>query len=235
MDRLREIVGLSREMSAELDSQSWDFQGYVLNPLDYAWDNYSSFLSLSIRDGARILFLGMNPGPYGMMQTGVPFGEVDAVRNYLGITGEIDIPEINPPLKPVIGMGIKRHEVSGRKFWKMASDFGSPDEFFEKAAVFSFCPLAFIDGRRNITPDELPKTDRNKIDSICMKYLERLLEVLKPSHAIALGHYAEKKLEKAGMEKVEYFSHPSPRSSLSMAFWDSGEALERFRRLACGS
>ena len=33
----------------------------------------------------RVVFLGMNPGPFGMAQVGVPFGEVAAVRDWLRI------------------------------------------------------------------------------------------------------------------------------------------------------
>ncbi len=233
MDRFDEIAGLSEALSSEFDKVRWLFSGYVLNPLDYAWGNYLQFLKLSVREGAKVLFLGMNPGPYGMMQTGVPFGEVEAVRSYLGITSDIDIPDNNPPLKPVEGMSIRRREVSGRKFWGMAAAFGSPDEFFSVASVFSFCPLAFIDGKRNITPDELPKEDRTAIDTISMEYLRKLLYILSPSVTVALGHYAEKRLRIAGAKRIEYFPHPSPRSPSSMKFWDSGEALSCFRRLSC--
>ena len=31
----------------------------------------------------------MNPGPFGMVQTGVPFGEVEAVRSWLQRAGEV--------------------------------------------------------------------------------------------------------------------------------------------------
>ncbi len=186
---------------------------------------------MSVREGQKLMFLGMNPGPYGMMQTGVPFGEVDAVRNYLGIDGEVGEPAVNPPLKKVVGMSVRQHEVSGRKFWGMAAAYGCAEDFFSEAFVWSFCPLAFIDGRRNVTPDELPAADRDYIDSVCGKYLSEMLAVVDvPIHA-ALGRYAEKRLLRAGIKDVIYFPHPSPRSHASMGFWDSGEAISLFRRL----
>ena len=218
-------------MAAELDDVRWTFRGTVVNPLDYAWDNYECFIRLYVREGQKILFLGMNPGPYGMMQTGVPFGEVEAVRNYLSIDGKVGVPRENPPLKPVAGMDVRQHEVSGKKFWGMAASYGSAASFFSAAAVLSFCPLAFIDGRRNVTPDELPADDRRTIDSICGRYLLSILDILCPEITVALGRYAEKRLRNAGAERIEYFPHPSPRSPSSMKFWDSGEALIAFRRL----
>ena len=228
---LSEVISLSKSLSSSLEALEWEFSGTICNPLSYAWDNFESFLRLSVKEGQRVLFLGMNPGPYGMMQTGVPFGEIDAVRNYLGISGNIGEPAVNPPEKKIEGMNTRHHEISGRKFWRMAASYGTADAFFSVASVFSFCPLAFIDGRRNITPDELPCADRRNIDRICQIALSELLDIMKPKKCIALGHYAEKRLLKAGVSDVLYFPHPSPRSPLSMTFWDSGEALETFRRV----
>ena len=231
MNRTSRILSLSRSLSSELETHHWAFGGIVCNPLSYAWENYERFIRMSVREGQKLMFLGMNPGPYGMMQTGVPFGEVDAVRNYLGIDGEVGEPAVNPPLKKVVGMSVRQHEVSGRKFWGMAAAYGCAEDFFSEAFVWSFCPLAFIDGRRNVTPDELPAADRDYIDSVCGKYLSEMLAVVDvPIHA-ALGRYAEKRLLRAGIKDVIYFPHPSPRSHASMGFWDSGEAISLFRRL----
>lgn len=47
---------------------------YVYNPLEYAWETHRCYAERYCRGGPRgqrVLFLGMNPGPYGMAQTGV--------------------------------------------------------------------------------------------------------------------------------------------------------------------
>lgn len=44
---------------------------YIYNPLDYAWDTHRCYVEKYCVGGQRILFLGMNPGPFGMAQTGV--------------------------------------------------------------------------------------------------------------------------------------------------------------------
>ena len=230
MDRsLSEIIALSKRLSEELHEAVFSFSGIIYDPLSYAWDNHEAFLHLSCREGQRVLFVGMNPGPYGMMQTGVPFGEIDAVRSYLGIRGSVGKPEHESPLKPIEGMNVRRHEVSGRKFWQMAAGYGSKEEFFAVASVWNYCPLVFIDGSRNVTLPELCKEDRRTVESICDRYLASAMAALGISRAIALGRYAEKRLKAAGCTDVTVFPHPSPRSPSSTAFWDSGEALRRFR------
>lgn len=44
---------------------------HVYNPIDYAKDSYINFLKTYINSCKKLMFLGMNPGPWGMMQTGV--------------------------------------------------------------------------------------------------------------------------------------------------------------------
>ena len=51
---------------------------FVYNPLEYAWSAHEQYLRLAAGDKKKVVFLGMNPGPFGMVQTSVPFGEVTA-------------------------------------------------------------------------------------------------------------------------------------------------------------
>ena len=44
---------------------------HVYNPLHYAFIPHSKFVKQCGNSRRKILFLGMNPGPYGMAQTGV--------------------------------------------------------------------------------------------------------------------------------------------------------------------
>ena len=41
-----------------------------------------------------MIFLGMHPGPWGMAQIGVPFGEIPAVRDWMGISTTVDKPPV---------------------------------------------------------------------------------------------------------------------------------------------
>ena len=58
---------------------------HATNPLDYAWPHHVQYLEQWGGLGARVLLLGMNPGPWCMAQTGVPFGATDVAQQFLGI------------------------------------------------------------------------------------------------------------------------------------------------------
>ena len=134
---------------------------HVYNPLDYAWPLHEQYLRLATRPKKRIVFLGMNPGPFGMAQTGVPFGEVAAVRDWLGLDAEITPPAAVHPKRPIEGLNCPRSEVSGRRLWGLfAERFESAPAFFADHFIANHCPLAFLeDTGRNRTPDKLPATE----------------------------------------------------------------------------
>lgn len=49
---------------------------HVYDPLQYAWGPYEAYVQRYGASRKRVVLPGMNPSPFGMMQTGVPFGEV---------------------------------------------------------------------------------------------------------------------------------------------------------------
>ena len=67
----------------------------------------------------------MNPGPFGMVQTGVPFGEVAAVRNWLGIYAPIDQPVRQHPKRLVDGLRLSRGRRSAASACGVSSAIGS--------------------------------------------------------------------------------------------------------------
>jgi single-strand selective monofunctional uracil DNA glycosylase len=85
----------------------------VYCPLEYAWEIHRAYLEKFAVGPKRVIFLGMNPGPYGMGQTGVPFGEIAAVRDWMGLRGTVTKPAGEHPAKPVEGLDCQRSEVSG--------------------------------------------------------------------------------------------------------------------------
>jgi len=212
---------------------------HVYNPLGYARQAHHQFLRLAQPASTQVLFLGMNPGPWGMAQTGVPFGQVDAVRNWLGIDAVIDKPNNEHPKRPVEGLACKRSEVSGQRLWGLFRErFKTPDAFFQEHFVVNHCPLVFMESTgRNRTPDKLPPQERQPLDEACDAHLRTVIKILKPRFLVGVGAYAETCLRRAIAtashdEADDYcpivtrILHPSPASPAANKGWDKIAAGE---------
>lgn len=142
---------------------------HTYNPLEYAWEPHTQYLQKFGSGPKRVLFMGMNPGPYGMAQTGVPFGEIDHVQNWLGISGEVGKPTIEHPKRPITGFDCTRSEVSGRRLWGLFADkFSTAEEFFEDHFIANYCPLIWMkDTGANLTPDKLPAASLVPVEEHC--------------------------------------------------------------------
>lgn len=208
---------------------------YVYNPLDYAWSAHEVFLRKYGGGGKRVLFLGMNPGPFGMAQTGVPFGEVAAVRDWLGISTLISHPKSAHPKRPIEGFACSRSEVSGRRLWSLfAEKFETPERFFADHFVVNFCPLAFTDaGGRNLTPDKLSTQESEPLFKVCDEHLQKVVAATGAEWVIGVGDFAEKRARQAlGDRKVRFgrILHPSPASPAANQDW-AGTATRQLKEL----
>ena len=197
---------------------------HVYNPLKYAWAAHEQYLRRMNPRGCRVLFLGMNPGPWGMAQTGVPFGQVAAVRDWLGIDAPIKRPKCEHPKRPVDGLNCGRSEVSGARLWGLFREqFASADEFFAEHFVANYCPLVFMEASgKNRTPDKLPVAEREPLDAACDTHLKALLNALQPEWAVGVGVYAEKCLLRVvdrDATTVARILHPSPASPAANRGW----------------
>ncbi|MCL2318505.1 MAG: single-stranded DNA-binding protein [Treponema sp.] len=204
----------------------------VYNPLVYAIKPYNLYLKLAGPAPKKVIFLGMNPGPWGMAQTGVPFGEIAAVRDWLGIEAAVDKPGREHPKRPIEGFACHRSEVSGRRLWGLFRErFATPAAFFRDHFVANYCPLVFMDsGGANITPDKLPAEETALLFKICDQALADTIKLLKPRWVIGIGAFAKKRID---LVQKKYFSekadivfspaqilHPSPASPKANAGWD---------------
>jgi len=198
---------------------------FVYNPLRYAWEAHAEYIRRFGNGKKRAVLLGMNPGPFGMTQTGVPFGEIAAIRDWMGITAEIRKPEIECPRRPIEGFACTRSEVSGRRLWGlMAERFGPPECFFREHFVLNYCPLVFMEeGGRNRTPDKLPSAEKVPLFEACDRHLRRSIEALEPEWCIGIGAFATSCLERVlppGQPfKVGTVLHPSPASPAANRGW----------------
>jgi len=196
----------------------------VYNPLDYAWKLHETYLDRYGRPPRRHLLIGMNPGPFGMAQTGVPFGDPTMVQNLLHISGSVGHPDPEHPKRPITGLASTRREVSGTRLWSWVADrYGTPDAFFSDFFVGNYCPLVFLeDSGRNRTPDKLPKVEREPLFSACDEALCATVDLLQPELVIGIGRFAEQRIRKAVTNRavrIASILHPSPANPRANRDW----------------
>lgn len=208
----------------------------VYNPLRYAWKSYKLYLERFAEPPKQIIFMGMNPGPWGMAQTGIPFGEIPAVRDWLGIEAAVGKPQCAIPGRPVTGFNCTRSEVSGRRVWGlMKKCFETPEGFFLDHFIANYCPLIFFDeDGKNITPDKLGKDDREALFKLCDNHIAETITLLKPRVLAGFGAFATDRLESVRLclpEPVREtlsiirLPHPSPANPQANRGW--GEQVEK--------
>ncbi|XP_032939189.1 single-strand selective monofunctional uracil DNA glycosylase, partial [Catharus ustulatus] len=206
-------------------------------PLEYAWDPHRRFVRRYLRSPKRVLFLGMNPGPFGMGQTGVPFGEAWHVREWLRVRGAVLKPPREHPKRPVLGLRCPRAEVSGARFWGLIRSLcPDPRRFFRHCFVHNLCPLLFLtESGRNVALPELRGPERERLLRACGDALVAAVVALSVRLVVALGRVAEvrarRELRGAGLDvEVRGIPHPSPRNPRANRGWE-GEARARLEEL----
>ena len=198
----------------------------VYNPLSYAWQAHKTYLDRYGRGDKEILIIGMNPGPFGMVQTGVPFGDVTMVREWLGIEGGVGRPAREHPRRPIEGFACRRGEVSGRRLWGwLRTRFGDPARMAERLLVANYCPLAFLEeSGRNRTPDKLPIVERTALLAACDRALRAMIAATHARTVIGVGQFAAERLRIATTDLdvgVAQILHPSPASPAANRGWEA--------------
>jgi len=235
----QQLLAAARELSQGLAALRFAPPiAHVYDPLQYAWAPYEAYVTRYGDSRKRVVMLGMNPGPFGMMQTGVPFGEVAAVRDWMGLRAPVVRPAREHPKRPIEGFDCPRSEVSGRRLWGWASQrFGSAAAFFSEWFVLNYCPLVFLEASgRNFTPDKLPAAQRKAVAQACDRHLAAALTVLQPEWAIGIGGFAERRLHDvlesdevdsalARRAAIAQILHPSPASPAANRGWS--DAVDR--------
>ncbi len=196
----------------------------VYNPLQYAWQAHAQYLERYGTGPKEVVLVGMNPGPWGMAQTGVPFGEVTLVREWLGIEAPIGRPQREHPKRPIEGFSCRRREVSGSRLWGWArARFGTPEAFFQRFFVYNYCPLVFMEeSGRNRTPDKLPAAERGPLLEVCDRALREALEILSPRLVVGVGRFAFERISAVSGDapyRVGQILHPSPASPQANRGW----------------
>jgi single-strand selective monofunctional uracil DNA glycosylase len=224
---MKELIASTKRLKIALKKLEFSSPvACVYQPLDYAWNSHEVYLKRFGNGQKRVVFLGMNPGPFGMAQTGIPFGEVAAVRDWMGIETAIEKPKREHPKRPIEGFACKRSEVSGRRLWGLfAERFPIVEIFFKDHFVLNYCPLVWMsETGANLTPDKLPAHEIAPVEIACQIHLREVIALLKPQFLIGIGGYAEQRLQRAADSisspaAVGRILHPSPASPAANRGW----------------
>ena len=198
---------------------------HVYNPLEYARRPYNLYVKRFATPPKKVVLLGMNPGPWGMAQTGIPFGEVQAVTHWMGIHAKVAVPDNMHPKRPVMGFDCPRSEISGKRLWGWAQKkFKTPERFFSQFFVANYCPLQFIEASgRNRTPNQLRASERTSLLEICDHAIRQTMAFLKPDFVIGVGQFAADRARVALSDfdiTVGNITHPSPANPRANRGWE---------------
>jgi single-strand selective monofunctional uracil DNA glycosylase len=199
---------------------------HVYNPLTYARAPYSQYLQRYAKSPKQVVLIGMNPGPWGMAQTGIPFGEVTAVRDWLKIEAPVEIPANMHPKRPIRGFDCPRSEISGKRIWGWVQKrFKTPQNFFARFFISNYCPLQFIEaGGRNRTMNQLRAAERNPLFKACDRALRRTVEQLKPQYVVGVGRFTAERARMALTDLplvIGGITHPSPANPKANRGWEA--------------
>lgn len=230
-------ITAAQTLSTEIDGLTFaEPTTHIYNPLAYAWAGHRSYLEQHAQSTKRVIFMGMNPGPFGMAQTGVPFGEVSLVRDWVGVNVRIRKPAHEHPKRRIEGFDCPRSEVSGRRLWGLFKErFESADAFFKGHFVANYCPLVFMEASgRNRTPDKLPSGEVAALYSLCDIHLRELVAALQPEWLIGVGAFATGRAKRALNDcdvRIGQILHPSPASPAANRGW-SQQATQQLEQLS---
>ena len=225
--RVSGLIEPARRLSANLAGLTFSPPAaFVYDPLQYARAPHEMYLERYGSGVRRVLFLGMNPGPFGMAQTGVPFGEISAVRDWMGIEAPVGKPPLEHPKRPVEGFACTRSEVSGRRLWGLfAERFGTAEEFFREHFVLNYCPLVWMSATgANLTPDKIPAAEIAPVEAACLEHLAEVVSQMQPAYLVGVGAFAEERLRRAAAAAgsravIGKVLHPSPASPAANRGW----------------
>jgi single-strand selective monofunctional uracil DNA glycosylase len=207
----------------------------VYRPVRYARRLHAKYIEKYGQKTPReVLLVGMNPGPWGMGQTGVPFGDVDFVHDWMGIDETVDPPDDQHPERPIEGLDCDRNEVSGSRLWGWAEErFGPAADFFDRFYVHNYCPLLFLEeSGRNRPPSRMLVGERETFEPACNRALGEIVDFLEPDFVVGVGNFARDRIKSARKEwetdvdfQVGRILHPSPASPQANKGW--AEQAER--------
>jgi len=191
----------------------------VWNPALYALDIYQEYLTKFPPEPGAILALGLNPGPYGMAQTGIPFTDCRTASGALGM--EMTIPGKAPDdlisrLKKANGKWRGTYERSSLGMYRfLILAWGDIKTAYRNWFVGNPCPLLFLDPERwNVTPAD-PRLRRMKeVGELRQRAVIGFSEILNPRGIVCFGKdvakaVGEVAIRQVGPDRVVFYEHPA--------------------------
>lgn len=208
----------------------------VLNVHAYGWSAYEAFVRAYYSDGRpRILALSMNPGPFGAVQTGIPFCDVPLARQLL--PGFDRLIAAKPSW-----VASERREISALKLvvWSDAR-FGGIRGLYARVLLAMTCPLAILRGPRktNVPLPALPRREQEKIEAFIPRHAAEEIRLAEPAGILMLGEWAQRVWRIAlrtdpGLASLPALAAPHPAAHITnrakYAAWT--RAWQRFERAA---
>jgi single-strand selective monofunctional uracil DNA glycosylase len=195
----------------------------VLDPSRYGERWHAPFRRLYPPRARPLLVFGLNPGPYGMAQTGIPFTDLKRLAQglprlaaELARSGErLSLPGLAPSsLQPFLTRTFESSSVRVHRFLRLAH--GSAERAFREVVFVNPCPLLFIDRAlgENRTPADLPRALRAGVDEARVEVVSVAVARLRARGAIVLGRDAAAALSvplraRLGERAVVEWEHPA--------------------------
>lgn len=143
----------------------------------------------SFTEKPRYMLLGEAPGCYGCRFSGVPFtSEKQLVDPKFWLQGERS------------SSGDPYEEFSGRVLWELLAPYH--DKFF----IYNTIPFHPHTNEVAILTNRTPTKEEIKDN---LKYLEKIIEILRPDEHVAIGRVAESAFKALNVKKVTYVRHMS--------------------------
>jgi len=189
----------------------------ALDPTRYCRSAWAAYLQMAARLGC-VLVVGMNPGPHGMAQTGVPFTDPWIVDELDLQAPRADVP---PADIPAVGswrhrshrargvLGSKREE-SAKRLWPLLREICAPyaavgpsaDKIAEatrrvcnEVLLVNALPICWLDpAGKNVSAEQVekraPAQVREGLRDLVNEWLQAVADILRPAAVIGVGRWA---------------------------------------------
>ena len=183
----------------------------VWNPQLYGLPLYRRFAAEHLPHArGGIVAFGLNPGKYGMAQTGIPFTDVTRAAR-VGIA--IEPPGLAPAsLRPFL-KSYRVERSSASVYGLLDEAWGSPREGWRALWAVAPCGLLFLekDGE-NVTPADARLARRDDVRELRLRVIRESIAAAKPRGVLLLGQdVARVAAEALAAEDVLVVDHPVAR------------------------